>query len=75
MCIPPIDEEAAMHFALLKSYAEQLSLPQLSMGMSGDFEEAIALGRRVAKSWCALKKYPYKGGFSHCLVRDPNQKG
>ena len=44
MCIPPIGEEAAMHFALLKNLAERLALPQLSMGMSGDFEEAIRFG-------------------------------
>ena len=44
MCIPPIGEEAAMHFALLKNLADRLALPQLSMGMSGDFEEAIRFG-------------------------------
>ena len=54
MCIPPIDEEAAMHFALLKSYAEHLSLPQLSMGMSGDFEEAIAFGATHIRVGSAL---------------------
>ena len=54
MCIPPIYEEAAMHFALLKSYAEQLSLPQLSMGMSGDFEEAIAFGATHIRVGSAL---------------------
>ena len=54
MCIPPIDEEAAMHFALLKSYAEQFSLPQLSMGMSGDFEEAIAFGATHIRVGSAL---------------------
>ena len=35
MCIPPVDEEAAMHFALLKTMAQRLSVPKLSMGMSG----------------------------------------
>lgn len=44
MCIPPIDEEAALHFALLKNLAEDQGLKVLSMGMSGDFETAIALG-------------------------------
>ena len=44
MCIPPIGGEAAMHFALLKNLADRLALPQLSMGMSGDFEEAIRFG-------------------------------
>lgn len=44
MCIPPIDEPAALHFALLKKYRDALGLPFLSMGMSSDFEKAIALG-------------------------------
>ncbi len=44
MCIPPVDESEAMYFALLKKMAEQHGLPELSMGMSGDYEKAIALG-------------------------------
>lgn len=44
MCIPPADEPAAMHFALLHKMAEEFGLSQLSMGMSGDFEKAITLG-------------------------------
>jgi pyridoxal phosphate enzyme (YggS family) len=44
MCIPPINEEASLHFALLKKIAERNGLTQLSMGMSGDFKAAIALG-------------------------------
>ena len=44
MCIPPIDEEPATHFALLKKLASQAGLATLSMGMSGDFEVAIRFG-------------------------------
>ena len=44
MCIPPVSEEPALHFALLAKIAERNGLPDLSMGMSGDFETAIALG-------------------------------
>lgn len=44
MCIPPADEEPSLHFALLKKIAERNGLDGLSMGMSGDFESAIALG-------------------------------
>jgi len=44
MCIPPVDEPAALHFALLKKHADCLGLKDLSMGMSGDFEKAIPLG-------------------------------
>ena len=44
MCIPPVDEEPSLHFALLKKIAERNGLTGLSMGMSADFESAIALG-------------------------------
>ncbi|WP_223425006.1 YggS family pyridoxal phosphate-dependent enzyme [Tateyamaria pelophila] len=44
MCIPPVDEEPALHFALLAKMADRNGLTNLSMGMSGDFETAIALG-------------------------------
>jgi PLP dependent protein len=44
MCIPPIDEEPSLHFALLNKIAERNGLKRLSMGMSSDFESAIALG-------------------------------
>ncbi|MDC0659116.1 YggS family pyridoxal phosphate-dependent enzyme [Leisingera sp. SS27] len=44
MCIPPVVEEPGLHFALLAKIAERNDLQGLSMGMSGDFETAIALG-------------------------------
>ncbi len=44
MCIPPVDEEASLHFALLAKIAARNGLDGLSMGMSSDFEKAIALG-------------------------------
>ena len=44
MCIPPVEEEPAVHFAFLAKLARDLGLPGLSMGMSGDFETAIAFG-------------------------------
>lgn len=44
MCIPPVDEEPSLHFALLAKIAARNGLRGLSMGMSGDFEEAIAHG-------------------------------
>ena len=44
MCIPPLDEEAALHFALLAELARRNDLGQLSMGMSADYETAIAMG-------------------------------
>jgi pyridoxal phosphate enzyme (YggS family) len=44
MCLPPVDEEPALHFALLAKIAARNGLEKLSMGMSADFETAIALG-------------------------------
>jgi pyridoxal phosphate enzyme (YggS family) len=44
MCIPPVDEEPAIHFAFLAKLGSELGLQHLSMGMSGDFETAIELG-------------------------------
>ena len=44
MCIPPVDEEPALHFSLLAKIAERNGLDKLSMGMSADFETAIKLG-------------------------------
>ena len=44
MCIPPVNDVAAPHFALLAKIARRLGLSSLSMGMSADFATAIALG-------------------------------
>jgi pyridoxal phosphate enzyme (YggS family) len=44
MCIPPMHEEASLHFALLKKISENCGLEYLSMGMSDDFEKAISFG-------------------------------
>jgi pyridoxal phosphate enzyme (YggS family) len=44
MCVPPADEQASPHFALLSAIAARNGLTRLSMGMSGDFEQAIELG-------------------------------
>jgi len=44
MCIPPVDEESSLHFALLAKIAARNGLAGLSMGMSADFEKAIAFG-------------------------------
>jgi PLP dependent protein len=44
MCVPPLDEEPALHFALLREIARRTGLGILSMGMSADFEKAIRFG-------------------------------
>ncbi len=54
MCIPPVDEEASLHFALLAKMAERNGLTGLSMGMSADFEQAIAFGATHVRVGSAL---------------------
>jgi pyridoxal phosphate enzyme (YggS family) len=44
MCIPPVDQAPAPHFALLRKIAFRNGLTQLSMGMSADYETAVAYG-------------------------------
>lgn len=44
MCIPPVEDDAAPHFAFLAKLARDFGLSQLSMGMSGDFELAVKFG-------------------------------
>ena len=54
MCIPPVDEEPAMHFSLLRTIAERNGLPGLSMGMSGDYEEAVRFGATSVRVGSAI---------------------
>ena len=54
MCIPPVDEEAAMHFALLNTMAQRLSLQKLSMGMSDDYTQAIGFGATSVRVGSAI---------------------
>jgi uncharacterized pyridoxal phosphate-containing UPF0001 family protein len=54
MCIPPFDEEPAMHFALLAKLAEKLGVTELSMGMSGDFARAVQFGATFVRIGTAI---------------------
>lgn len=54
MCIPPFDEEPAMHFALLAKLADELGIEELSMGMSGDFAKAVAFGATYVRVGSAI---------------------
>lgn len=54
MCIPPVEEEPAVHFAFLEKLARELGLKGLSMGMSGDFETAIAFGATYVRVGSAI---------------------
>jgi pyridoxal phosphate enzyme (YggS family) len=54
MCIPPVDEEPGLHFALLAKLATRLGLKELSMGMSGDFAKAIAFGATYVRVGTAI---------------------
>ena len=60
MCIPPENEEPAMHFSLLRKLAIKNNLIELSMGMSNDFEEAIKFGAtsvRIGSKFFGDRKY------------------
>ena len=54
MCVPPVDEPASMHFALLAQIARRNGLSRLSMGMSGDFELAVRMGATSVRVGSAL---------------------
>jgi pyridoxal phosphate enzyme (YggS family) len=54
MCIPPVGEPSALHFALLQKLARRYGLSELSMGMSSDFEKAIPLGATIVRVGTAL---------------------
>lgn len=54
MCIPPVDEPPALHFAFLKKLADEHGLKELSMGMSSDFEKAVPLGATYVRVGSAL---------------------
>jgi len=54
MCIPPMDEEPSLHFALLGEIAHRNGLQRLSMGMSADFETAIRFGATLVRVGTAI---------------------
>jgi pyridoxal phosphate enzyme (YggS family) len=54
MCIPPVDEPAGLHFALLRKLARHHGLETLSMGMSADYETAIRFGATHVRLGSAL---------------------
>ena len=54
MCIPPAEEEASLHFALLAKMAERNGLAELSMGMSGDYEKAVSFGATFVRVGSAI---------------------
>jgi uncharacterized pyridoxal phosphate-containing UPF0001 family protein len=54
MCIPPADEDAAPHFAFLAKLAREHDLPELSMGMSGDFEMGVRFGASYVRVGSAI---------------------
>jgi len=54
MCIPPAEEEPSVHFAFLAKLASDLGLEELSMGMSADFETAVAFGATYVRVGSAI---------------------
>jgi len=71
MCIPPVDEEPALHFALLAGMAQRHGLPVLSMGMSGDYDVAIALGATHVRVGTAIFGRRPAAGISPAAVVAP----
>jgi PLP dependent protein len=61
MCVPPLDEEPAPHFALLREIARRNDLQILSMGMSADFEKAIRFGATHVRVGTAI--FGARGGM------------
>ncbi|MDP6833516.1 MAG: YggS family pyridoxal phosphate-dependent enzyme, partial [Alphaproteobacteria bacterium] len=61
MCIPPLDEDCSLHFALLREIARRNGLDGLSMGMSADFEVAIRFGATLVRVGTAIfgARQPY----------------
>jgi len=61
MCIPPVDQEPSLHFALLQKIAKRNGLEKLSMGMSADYDIAIEFGAthvRVGSAIFGKRDYP-----------------
>jgi len=61
MCIPPVEENPGPHFALLEKLGQEAGLSRFSMGMSGDFETAIAFGAtsiRIGSAIFGHRNYP-----------------
>ena len=54
MCIPPADEEPALHFALLREIARRNGIRELSMGMSADYPVAIRFGATLVRVGTAI---------------------
>lgn len=54
MCIPPLNDEPGLHFALLQKLAGELGLAELSMGMSADFKKAVAFGATYVRIGTAI---------------------
>jgi PLP dependent protein len=54
MCIPPVDEQASPHFALLGMIAKRCGIAELSMGMSADWELAVQLGATYVRVGSAI---------------------
>ena len=54
MCIPPINEEASLHFALLGEIAGRNGLEELSMGMSADYQKAVRFGATLVRVGTAI---------------------
>ncbi len=68
MCIPPVDQLASPHFALLRRLAAEFGLEKLSMGMSDDFQLAIQLGATQVRVGSAIFGARRRAGHSPIIT-------
>ena len=63
MCIPPIDDEPGVHFGFLRAIAQRNGIKNLSMGMSSDYEIAVAMGATSVRVGSAIfgQRVPHSG--------------
>ena len=54
MCVPPLEDEPSLHFALLREIAARNAVQELSMGMTADFEIAIRFGATLVRLGTAI---------------------
>ena len=68
MCIPPVEEEPGLHFALLREIARRNGLTRLSMGMSADYQAAIAFGATDIRVGTAI--FGLRGDWKEIIARE-----
>ncbi|MBU0725696.1 MAG: YggS family pyridoxal phosphate-dependent enzyme [Alphaproteobacteria bacterium] len=68
MCIPPVEEEPGLHFGLLREIARRNGLTRLSMGMSADYQAAIAFGATDIRVGTAI--FGLRGDWKEIIAKE-----